>query len=146
MRISPVVGLMSRRCTETTEFKDYNDRKVVIEKETVVTIPVYSLHTDSEYYPNPYVFDPDRFSAANGGIKSYKDKGVYLAFGDGPRICLGMRFGITQVKAAVIEIVRNYELTVSKKMKLPVVYDPKNFLLVPVGGIWLNMKPVPKVE
>lgn len=89
--------------------------------------------------------------------------GVYLAFGDGPRICLGnvndklilmitrntslkiftgMRFALLQVKAAVVEIVRNHELSVNKKTHDTVVYDPKNFLLMPLGGIWLNFKPI----
>lgn len=89
IRITPAVGMMFRRCTETTEFTDYKDKKLIIDKGIVVAIPVYSIHTDPLYYPNPDVFDPERFSAANGGIKSYKDKGVFLAWGEGPRICLG---------------------------------------------------------
>lgn len=71
---------------------DYKDKKVDIEVGTVVYIPIYSLHNDPEYYPNPNVFDPDRFSAANGGLKAYRDKGVFLGFGDGPRMCLGNNF------------------------------------------------------
>ena len=52
-------------------------------------VPIYSIHNDPQHYPNPHVFDPERFSNENGGLKQYKDKCVYLAFGDGPRICLG---------------------------------------------------------
>lgn len=63
---------------------------MTIEKGTVVVIPIYSIHHDPEHYPNPEVFDPERFNEANGGIKNYRDKGVYLPFGDGPRMCLGI--------------------------------------------------------
>lgn len=161
MRISPVAGFVSKRCTENIELTDYKDKKVQIEKETVAFVPIYSIHNDPQYYPNPEIFDPDRFSAENGGLKKFKDMGVYLAFGDGPRICLGkdnanfilnnityvkiftgMRFALLQVKAAVVEIVRNNQLSVNKRTHETIVYDPKNFLLVPIGGIWLNFKPI----
>lgn len=81
---------MSRRCTEPIELDGLKDKRLHIEKGMVVTIPVWSIHHDSDHYPNPNVFDPERFSEENGGPKRYKDKGVFLGFGDGPRICLGI--------------------------------------------------------
>lgn len=103
-----------------------------------------SVHRDSEYYPNPEEFNPDRFSPDMGGLKSYKDKGVFLAFSDGPRICLGMRFGTTQSKAAVVEIVKNYSITSSSKTRDKYVIDPKSFLTMPMGGLWINLKKLEK--
>lgn len=61
----------------------------MIEKPLIVIVPVYSIHHDPEHYPNPNVFNPERFSEENGGLKQYKEKGVFLGWGDGPRICLG---------------------------------------------------------
>lgn len=52
-----------------------------------VLIPVYSIHHDPKYYPDPERFDPERFSEEN--IKT-RPEGTYLPFGDGPRICIGM--------------------------------------------------------
>lgn len=86
--MKPPIGYMSRICTEQTELTDQKDKKVLIEKGIVVGIPVHSIHNDPKYYANPSEFNPDRFSEENGGIKSYKEKGVFLGFGDGPRICL----------------------------------------------------------
>lgn len=80
---------MSRKCTESIEFTDYKDKKVLIEKDINVMIPVWSIHKDAEFYPNPEVFDPERFSEGNGGAKKYKDMGAFLGWGDGPRICMG---------------------------------------------------------
>lgn len=76
-------------CTEATTFTDFNDKKVHIERGTAVKIPVHAIHMDPQYYPNPDKFDPERFSEANGGLRAYKDRGIFLAFGDGPRICVG---------------------------------------------------------
>lgn len=89
LRLHPALGAMSRKCTESIEFSDYKDKKVLIEKDINVMIPIWSIHKDAEFYPNPEVFDPDRFSEANGGAKKFKDMGAFLGWGDGPRICMG---------------------------------------------------------
>lgn len=81
---------MNKICTEPITFTDYDDKKVAIDRGTIVTMPIYSIHMDSQYYPDPEKFDPERFSAENGGMKTYKDRGLFLAFGDGPRACVGM--------------------------------------------------------
>lgn len=68
--------------------------KLTVKKRMTVCISIYSIHHDEENYSNPETFDLERCSAENGGLKTFKDKGVYLAFGDGPRICLGIKYYI----------------------------------------------------
>lgn len=87
--MNPPAGMTSKVCTAATELTDYNGNPVAIEKGMIVQIPIYCIHHDSRFYPDPETFNPDRFSSANGGLKAYKDKGVFLGFSDGPRICLG---------------------------------------------------------
>lgn len=88
LRMKPPIGYMSKICTEKTELTDQKEKSVSIEKGVVIGIPVYSIHNDPEYYIKPSEFNPDRFNVENGGIKRFKDKGVWLGFGDGPRVCL----------------------------------------------------------
>jgi len=59
---------------------------LVIEKGTKIMIPVYSIHHDPKYYPEPYTFDPQRFSPEE---KAKRPSSTYLPFGDGPRFCIG---------------------------------------------------------
>lgn len=47
-------------------------------------MPIYALHHDEKYFPNPEVLDPERFAEGK-----QIPKGAYLPFGDGPRICIG---------------------------------------------------------
>lgn len=54
-----------------------------------VLIPTYALHFDPEYYPQPEIFDPERFTEEN---KALRPDGTFLPFGDGPRICIGKYF------------------------------------------------------
>jgi cytochrome P450 len=62
-----------------------------VEVGTPVAIPVYSIHNDPQYYPDPDCYNPERFSEEN---KKERHKQSYLPFGDGPRMCLGMNTAI----------------------------------------------------
>lgn len=78
----PLVAFLQRKCTKPFQIPD---TKYTVETGTHIIIPLYSLHHDQKYYPDPQTFDPERF--AEGRTLR---KGTYLPFGDGPRICIGM--------------------------------------------------------
>lgn len=83
LRKYPPVPVLHRQCV-----KDYTipGTKTVIEKNTVVFVPVVGLHKDPDYYPDPEKFDPDRFSEEN---RASRHPFVHLPFGEGPRNCIG---------------------------------------------------------
>lgn len=56
---------------------------------TKVFFPTFSYHRNSEYFPDPEVFDPLRFSDER---KSEIIQGTYSPFGDGPKNCIGTFF------------------------------------------------------
>uniref|UniRef100_A0A1B6CY50 Cytochrome P450 n=1 Tax=Clastoptera arizonana TaxID=38151 RepID=A0A1B6CY50_9HEMI len=112
LRRYPVIFSMFRVCTKNTTL-EIDGRNVKIEKGTLIAIPVYGIQHDPNYYPKPEVFDPERFSEENIASRpSY----TYLPFGEGPRICIGMRFGLTQVKLMLAALVLNYNITCSKNL------------------------------
>lgn len=63
-----------------------------------------------------------------------------MPFGEGPRMCMGMRFGHIQVKAGVMTIVRDFKITLSPKQK-PIVADPQSLLWQAKDGLFLNFEP-----
>jgi cytochrome P450 len=144
LRMHPPGPFLAKKCTEDIElnYSKTEAKTVLIEKGMAVIVPLYSLHRDAQHFTCPNTFNPDRFSAENGGAKYYKDKGVFFPFGDGPRICLGMRFALAQSKAAIVEVVEKFELHKSSKVQLPLTISPVEFLYVPVGGIWAKFKPI----
>lgn len=77
----PPVVFLFRLCNKAFKIPD---TKYVVEPGTKILIPVYALHHEEKYFPNPEVFDPERFAEGNK-----IPKGAYLPFGDGPRICIG---------------------------------------------------------
>lgn len=88
-------------------------------------------------YPNPEVFDPERFTEE---ARKERPKAHYLPFGEGPRMCMGMRFGHAQVKAGAMSIVRDFKITVSPNHK-PVVQNPEALMWQPKDGLLLNFEP-----
>ena len=47
---------------------------------------VAGIQYDPQYFPEPEIFDPERFTEEN---KRRRPKYTYLPFGDGLRMCLG---------------------------------------------------------
>lgn len=78
--------MLMRKCN-----KDYVIPKtsIVLKKGIDVGISVLGLHKDPQYYPNPEIFDPERFSE-NG--KNSRPAFTWLPFGEGPRVCIGEKF------------------------------------------------------
>uniref|UniRef100_V5H5G9 Putative cytochrome n=2 Tax=Ixodes ricinus TaxID=34613 RepID=V5H5G9_IXORI len=106
---------------ERTPHENYvlGDTGILIPKGSTIVIPVYALHHDSEFYPDPYTFNPDRFTAANiDSIHPY----AFLPFGTGPRNCLGRRLALQSVKMALLYALRSVKFVQTPKTKVPLEF------------------------
>lgn len=83
LRKYPVLPFLNRLCVADYQIPNTD---VVIEKGTSVIIPMFGIQYDPKYFPNPDVFDPERFSENN---KQNVQPFTFIPFGDGPRICIG---------------------------------------------------------
>lgn len=72
-----------------------------------VAVPPLTIHRNSEYFPNPDKFDPDRFLEEN--IKK-RHSSAFIPFSSGPRNCIGTKFAIMSIKAMVANILRHFEI------------------------------------
>eukprot|EP00794_Sanderia_malayensis_P005402 gene5402-6078_t len=108
---------------------------VKFEKGMSVIVPVYSLHHDKQYWPDPELYKPERFLPEN---KDSIPPFAYLPFGDGPRNCVGMRFAWMEVKVVLVRmlqkcrLVRRPETNVPIKMCVKTVLTPANPVFVGV--------------
>jgi len=113
---------------------------IVIEKGTKVFIPFSGIHLDPDIYPDPKKFDPDRFAPEE--VKK-RHPYAFLPFGQGPRICIAMRFAIVEMKIALAKILINYEFCLDRsKTSVPIKFEPNHFLLTPKEGIMIDFKKV----
>ncbi|KAG0435089.1 hypothetical protein HPB47_018687 [Ixodes persulcatus] len=70
------------------------------------------MHHDPDIWHEPFKFVPERFSQ---GDKAY-DPSVYSPFGLGPRICIGKRFAILELKLESVKSFGNTRsLNVTKR-------------------------------
>lgn len=90
--MSPFPFPIWKTCTESVELTDFDGKVVKIEEGTQIILPTTALHHHPDYYEHADKFDPERFDEDLGGVKKFKDAGVFMPFGNGPRICLGRRF------------------------------------------------------
>lgn len=141
LRISvPGFGI-SKVCTEQIELINYDGNPVTVEPGTIVHIPIYSIHNDPELHPNPDHFEPERFDSDRcPDLKTLRDEGIFFPFGHGPRICMGMRYSTLVIKAAIVEIVKHFEITLNPRTIEPVLVRPKDFLYMPIHNIFLDYK------
>jgi len=64
----------------------FEENQLTIRKGLKIFIPIYAIQHDPSVYPNPEVFDPERFNSDNNEMKNSM---YYLPFGTGPRNCIG---------------------------------------------------------
>lgn len=92
LRKWPPAIITDRVCTKPYQMVDQlNGHKVNFDKGDGIWIPILGLHRDPKYFPNPNVFDPERFSVENRNtIQPF----TYMPFGVGPRNCIGKFAGL----------------------------------------------------
>lgn len=134
LRLYPPASNLIRSATINYQIPETN---VTIPKGTMVFIPVYAIHHDAEYYPNPEKFDPERFSPEK--VKERHNM-AHLPFGEGPRNCIGSRFGLMQTKVGLITLLRYFQFNISSKTIIPLVISPKGIILTSKGGFYLKLK------
>ncbi|KAJ8913636.1 hypothetical protein NQ315_007353 [Exocentrus adspersus] len=136
MRLRPVARLSQRVCT-----KDYKvpGHDLLIERGTNVFVSLKGAQHDEEYWENPQEFNPERFNAENRkNIRQY----THMPFGEGPRACIGERFGLMQVKVGLICLLRKFKMKLNKRTKLPLKMTASSIVGCAEGGIWLNLEKI----
>ncbi|KAG5684348.1 hypothetical protein PVAND_013583 [Polypedilum vanderplanki] len=116
LRMWPPAPIIDRMCTKDF-LLEYDNKKVQIEVGRNFYIPVYSLHHNENYFPNPNRFDPERFSDEN---KKNIRQDCYLPFGIGPRNCIGNRFALLEVKTIFYYLLLNFNFEATKDTQIPI--------------------------
>lgn len=89
LRKWPSLASIDRRCGKTHSCEYDVGKRFQFEKGIAILVPVYGLHHDPKYFPEPDRFNPERFSNENRGNIV---PGSYMPFGVGPRNCIGEWF------------------------------------------------------
>lgn len=151
--------MLTRGATEDYWIKDLK-KPQFIPKGCTVLIPVYAIQNDPDIYPDPQRFDPDRFLP---GEESKRHPFAFLPFGEGnlpnsislkylsifivflyhkgPRVCIGLRFGMMQARIGLAKTLLNFKLAMGSRTN-DIKFNKKQFIITNDGGMWLNLEKI----
>jgi retinoid hydroxylase len=108
-RLYPPVPFLFRGVTTEIEFGGYK-----IPSGWTIGISPSLCHRLPELYREPDRFDPDRFAAPREEDKQHPF--ALVGFGGGVHSCIGMEFAQMEMKLILINLLQNYDWTVSPSM------------------------------
>ncbi|CAH2094091.1 unnamed protein product [Euphydryas editha] len=134
LRLYPVLGVVTREVSE-----DYTlPTGLRLEKGTRIHIPVYYLHHNPEYFPEPEQFRPERFYGdENKNIKAY----THMPFGEGPRICIGLRFAKMPITAGILTLLKKHSVELAEGTPRTLDFQQRALVIQPKSEIILKFIP-----
>lgn len=102
-RLYPSVPYIGRTMTEDFQLTS----EYTIPEGCSINIFLYKLHRDPNLFPNPDVFDPDRFLPENSQTRH---PFAFCPFSAGPRNCMGQKFAMLELKAVLSAVIRKFRI------------------------------------
>nr|XP_003705490.2 PREDICTED: cytochrome P450 9e2-like [Megachile rotundata] len=137
LRMYPPLPMVDRKCTKPIELPPAlpNAKPIILEEGFNVFIPILALCRDPDLYPEPNRFNPERFYNQNSSPRTA------LAFGMGPRMCMGNRLSVLLLKIIVFHVLAVCELKTCAKTVLPIRFSPGQVLPISAKSYWVEVHP-----
>jgi cytochrome P450 family 6 len=133
LRKYPLTTFLNRNTAKKYTFEETG---FTLDEDVSILIPVAGLHFDPEYFPDPEKYDPERFSEENKNkIPPY----TFLPFGDGPRNCIGQRFGLLVTKMALAYTLKDFAFERTAATAVPLGFDPASLFLQNKTGLHMKV-------
>ena len=124
MRLYPPVAIFGREAVEDYQLDGYE-----IPSGCVVMLSQWVMHRHPKYFDNSEEFIPERWE---NDLEKRLPRGVYIPFGDGPRICIGKGFALMEAVLILATVAQKYKLKLVEDH--PIVPQP-SITLRPEHGI-----------
>jgi cytochrome P450 len=130
LRLYPPAWIGPRRAVREFEFGGYT-----VPRGAYVNYCSWASHRLPEVFPEPEAFVPERFTRER---KAALPRGAYVPFGGGSRICIGKRFGQTEVKLVATMLLQRLRLDALPGRTMSIRQMPT---LSPRGGLGMRVMP-----
>jgi len=109
LRLHHTGWLVTRRTLTATRLGDWE-----IPADTELAYCQHALHRDPAHFPDPLVFDPDRWlddgrRRSEAPVSQLPDE-TFLPFGAGKHKCIGDRFALAEITTAIATLTRAWHL------------------------------------
>jgi cytochrome P450 len=128
LRLYPPAWIGPRRAVREFEFGG-----ATVPRGAYVNYCSWASHRIPEVFPDPEAFIPERFTRER---KAALPRGAYVPFGGGQRICIGKRFGQTEVKLVATMLLGRLDLGALPGRTMTVRQMPT---LSPKGGLRMRV-------
>lgn len=134
--LDQVIKESSRRYTVGPYTARQADKKLVIggyhiPKGTTIFYPVWAVHMDPKYWPDPKKFDPER-------PKQSYNTTAFMPYGHGARNCPGMTIAQTIIKLVLARLILKISFNKAPKFEPEIC---ENFVLISRNDILLRVSP-----
>ena len=129
LRLYPPAWIGPRRAIRDFEFGGYS-----VPRGAYVNYCSWASHRLPEVFPDPEAFIPERFTRER---KAALPRGAYVPFGGGQRVCIGKRFGQTEVKLVATMLLQRLRFDALPGRAMTVRQMPT---LSPKGGLKMRVK------
>ena len=127
MRMYPPAWLTNRRAIEADEIEGF-----AVPAGAQLTVSPYATHHDPALWPDPFQFDPERFTPERSADRH---RYAYFPFGAGPRVCIGNNFALMEAQIFLAAAAQSYRLELIPDR--PVVPEAL-ITLRPKDGPWMT--------
>lgn len=103
----------------------------------LVAVSIHGIQHDPLIYPQPDVFDPERFRPAE---VQKRHSMSFLAFGEGNRNCIGLRFAMMEIKLALAQVLMEFRLERGTDLPEKLEFLPRGIILAPSCDINIMFK------
>jgi cytochrome P450 len=113
MRLYPPTWRLVRRA-----IRDFPLGEHCIPAGALVVVCQYTMHRDPRFFPEPEVFDPQRWTPE---ARTARPAYSFFPFGGGPRRCLGESFAITEGVLLLATLARQWRMRLAEGHKVEVL-------------------------
>ncbi|XP_046963903.1 cytochrome P450 6B2-like [Vanessa cardui] len=135
LRLYPVLGTLTREVMSSYTLPT----GLQLKKGDRVHIPISHIHRHPDYFPDPTSYRPERFF---GDEKKKIKQFTFFPFGEGPRVCIGIRFARMAMYAGLLTIFRKYRVELAENMPLTLKF--KSVSLTTQASINIYLKFIPR--
>ncbi|KAH8239508.1 hypothetical protein KR032_005102, partial [Drosophila birchii] len=101
LRLYPTAPIVYRKASSNVQINDF-----FIPKDSNVIISLFYMGRCKEFFPNPTLFNPDRWAS---GAEPKIDASTFIPFMKGGRSCVGQRYAMVLIKMALAHLLRSYQ-------------------------------------